>query len=193
MADSIAELSGRQGSSASQVGFGAAQALTPGIISLFSRRRRKDLEDRAEQLDETNREKRYGFGLANINRAEGELLRNQERAPGGVRAKFAGIGASGGSQEAEALRDQDHQFNTRMGILNQQRAELKWGRQYGDEVRSLQDSMRDLDDSFAKINALIQTGLFVASAAVGGGVGVPGVDPESQGGLGSGQMYQGAP
>lgn len=168
MAESIEDLVKSMQPNAAQVGLGAAQALTPGIISLFSRDRRRSHERRAEQLDRTNREKRYGFGLANLARTEGELLRQQERAPSGVRAKFAGIGAAGGSQEAEALRDQEHQFRTRMAVLNQQRAELKWGKEYGDEVRSLQESMRELEMKEAKINALVQTGFEVAKVAAGG-------------------------
>lgn len=166
MADSIADLIKSMEPSAAEVGLGAAQALTPGILSLLSSKRRRQHAKRGEQLDRTNREKRYGFGLASLARSEGELLRQQERAPSSVRAKFAGIGASGGSQEAEALRDQEHGFRVRMDVLNQQRAELKWGKQYGDEVRSLQDSMNELAMKEAKVNALLQTGLEIAKAAV---------------------------
>lgn len=164
---SIADLIKSMQPNAAQIGIGAAQALTPGIISLFSRGRRKNLQDQMKQLDRTNREKRYGFGMENIERSEGELLRQQERAPSGVRAKYAGIGAAGGSQEAEALRDQEHAFRTRMNVLNQQKAELKWGKEYGDEVRDLQQSMNDLSMKEAKINALLQTGLEIGKVAAG--------------------------
>lgn len=168
MADSIADLVKSQSPSAAQIGLRALAPLVPGVISLFSKDRSRSHAKRAEQLERTNREKKYGFGMANLARSEGELLRKQERAPSSIKAKFAGIGASGGSQEAEALRDQDHAFQVRMDVLNQQRAELRWGKQYGDEVRSLQDSMRELESANAKINALLQTGIFVGDAALGG-------------------------
>ena len=107
-------------------------------------------------------------GMENINRTEGELLRQQEGAPETISARMGSIGAAGGSQEQEAIRQQDFRFRNRMDQLRQQRAELKWGKEYGEEVRSLQDSMNDLAMKEAKINALVQTGLEVAKAAVGG-------------------------
>lgn len=165
--DLLKEMTPRE-STASKAVKGAGMVL-PGVTAAFGRGHRRELKERATHLEDLNREKLYGFRLQDLLEREGELQRQGERTPGSVKARAASMGASGGSQEQQALEDAEHQQRLRQNQINQQRAALKWGKEYGDEVRDLQKAADEMNRKEAQVNAILGTALWVGEAALTGG------------------------
>lgn len=162
----IPEISGGGGSTFVSDAFKVGAGLAPTVSSLVYNRKRRRLAHEARVNERVNRLKGYNFGLEDLAIAEGDTRRMGEREPYAIKAQLANAGASGGSQEKQALEDQKYNLASRFNSIQRARARLKHGYDAGERLASLQKRGQRLEQNEAKLAALIDVAMKVAGAAV---------------------------